>query len=173
MKRIVLGVTGSIAAYKAAELTRLFVANGDEVHVIMTDSACKFVTPLTFQTLSRNTVAVDMFNEPKDWKPEHISLAKLADLVIVAPASANTIAKIANGIADNMLTATILATRAQLAIAPAMNEGMWLNEVTQENISRLIKRGAMIISPREGELACGVSGAGRMAEPKTIFEELK
>ena len=126
MRRIVLGVTGSIAAYKAAELVRLFVKNGDEVHVVMTDAACEFVKPLTFQTLSRNPVLVDQFAPPVSWKPEHISLAEAADLVVVAPATANTIAKMRYGIADNLLTATLLATRAPIAIAPAMNDGMWV-----------------------------------------------
>ena len=172
-KRILLGVTGSIAAYKAAELVRLFVKNGDDVHVVMTPAACEFVAPLTFQTLSRNPVATEQFEPPREWKPGHISLAQSADLVVVAPATANTIAKMAHGIADNLLTSTLLATKAQIAIAPAMNEGMWLNAATVENVETLRRRGVLVISPREGDLACGTAGAGRMAEPKDIFEELK
>ena len=123
MRKIVLGVTGSIAAYKAAELVRLFVKNGDEVHVIMTPAACEFVRPLTFQTLSRNPVLVDQFAPPVAWMPEHISLADCADLVVVAPATANTIAKMRHGIADNLLTATLLATKAPVVVAPVMNTG--------------------------------------------------
>jgi phosphopantothenoylcysteine synthetase/decarboxylase len=172
-KRILLGVTGSIAAYKAAELVRLFVKNGDDVHVVMTPAACEFVAPLTFQTLSRNPVATGQFEPPREWKPGHISLAQSADLVVVAPATANTIAKMAHGIADNLLTSTLLATKAQIAIAPAMNEGMWLNAATVENVETLRRRGVLVISPREGDLACGTAGAGRMAEPNDIFEELK
>ncbi|MBO7482394.1 MAG: hypothetical protein J6U17_00720 [Kiritimatiellae bacterium] len=173
MRKIVVGVTGSIAAYKAAELVRLFVKNGDEVHVVMTSAACEFVSPLTFRTLSRNPVLVDQCAEPAEWRPEHVSLAEMADLVVVAPATANTIAKMAHGIADNLLAATLLATRAQIAVAPAMNCGMWANPATQENVATLVKRGVLVIHPREGELACGTAGAGRMAEPAEIFKELK
>ena len=173
MRRIVLGVTGSIAAYKAAELVRLFVKNGDEVHVVMTEAACEFVKPLTFQTLSRNPVLVDQFSPPVSWKPEHISLAEAADLVVVAPATANTIAKMRYGIADNLLTATLLATRAPIAIAPAMNDGMWESAVTQDNIAALRERGVKVIDPDSGELACGTSGKGRMMESEEIFKALK
>ena len=171
-RNIVLGVTGSIAAYKAAELVRLFVANGDAVHVVMTPAACEFVRPLTFQTLSRNPVAVEAFAPPAEWKPGHVALAALADLVVVAPATANTIAKMAHGIADNLLLSTVLATRAPVAVAPAMNDGMWENAATRENVATLERRGVRIVSPREGELACGTRGAGRMAEPGDIFAEL-
>ena len=173
MRRIVLGVTGSIAAYKAAELVRLFVKNGDEVHVVMTEAACEFVKPLTFQTLSRNPVLVDQFSPPVSWKPEHISLAEAADLVVVAPATANTIAKMRYGIADNLLTATLLATRAPIASAPAMNDGMWESAVTQDNIAALRERGVKVIDPDSGELACGTSGKGRMMESEEIFKALK
>jgi len=172
-RKILLCVTGSIAAYKAAELLRLFVKNGDEVRVVMTPAACEFVAPLTFRTLSRNPVAVDQFAQPAEWKPEHISLAEWADLAIVAPATANTMAKMAYGIADNLLTATLLATRAQIAVAPAMNDGMWGAPATIENIEKLRSRGVLVMSPREGDLACGRRGLGRMPEPQEIFEELK
>ena len=172
MKKILLGVTGSIAAYKACELIRLFVKNGDEVTVVMTKAATEFVAPLTFQTLSRNPVFVDQFAPPVSWKPEHISLAEAADLVVVAPATANTIAKMRYGLADNLLTATLLATRAPIAIAPAMNTGMWESPVTQDNIAALKARGVTVIEPGDGELACGVKGKGRMMEPEKIFAAL-
>ncbi len=171
-RKVIIGVTGSIAAYKAAELLRLFVKNGDDVRVVMTPAACEFVRPLTFQTLSRNPVAVDQFAQPVEWKPGHISLAEWADLAIVAPATANTIAKMAHGIADNLLTATMLATRAKIAVAPAMNDGMWCAAATIENIEKLRARGVLVMSPREGDLACGRRGLGRMPEPDEIFAEL-
>ena len=164
-----MGVTGSIAAYKAAELVRLFVKNGDEVHVILTPAACEFVRPLTFQTLSRNPVSVEQFAAPAEWKPEHISLADCADLVVVAPATANTLAKMRYGLADNLLTATLLATKAPIVVAPAMNTGMWESAVTQENLAALKARGVTVVEPGDGELACGVKGKGRMMEPEKIF----
>ena len=170
-RRILLGVTGSIAAYKAAELVRLFVKNGDEVRVVMTPAATRFVAPLTFQTLSRNPVYVEEFDRPVEWRPEHISLAD-CDLVVVAPASANTLAKLRHGIADNLLTSTLLATRAPVAVAPAMNDGMWESPVTQENIAALGARGVKVLVPGTGELACGTVGLGRMAEPAEIFAAL-
>ena len=169
-RKILLGITGSIAAYKAAELVRLFVRNGDDVQVVMTDAATKFVAPLTFQTLSRNPVLVDQFAPPAAWKPEHISLAESADLVLVAPASANTLAKMRMGIADNLLTATLLATHAPIFVAPAMNDGMWRNAATQENLAALKARGVTVIGPAAGDLACGTSGLGRMLEPSEIFD---
>lgn len=170
-RRILLGVTGSIAAYKAAELVRLFVKNGDEVRVVMTPAATRFVAPLTFQTLSRNPVYVEEFDRPVEWRPEHISLAD-CDLAVVAPASANTIAKLRHGLADNLLTSTLLATRAPVAVAPAMNDGMWESPVTQENIAALGARGVKVLVPGTGELACGTVGLGRMAEPAEIFAAL-
>ena len=169
-RKILLGVTGSIAAYKAVELVRLFIRNGDAVTVVMTPAATEFVKPLTFQTLSRNPVFVDQFAPVVSWKPEHISLAESADLVLVAPATANTLAKMRYGLADNLLTATLLATRAKIAVAPAMNTGMWESPVTQENIAALKARGVMVIEPVDGELACGVRGKGRMMDPEKIFE---
>ena len=170
-RKIVLGVTGSIAAYKAAELTRLFVKNGDEVNVIMTEAATKFVAPLTFQTLSRNPVSIDQFAPPVSWKPEHISLAESAELFVVAPATANTIAKMRYGLADNLLTASLLATKAKIVVAPVMNTGMLENPVTQENIAALKARGVKVVEPDSGELACGASGKGRMPEASEVFKE--
>ena len=170
-RRILLGVTGSIASYKAAELVRLFVKNGDEVRVVMTPAATKFVGPLTFQTLSRNPVYIEEFDRPAEWRPEHISLAD-CDLAVVAPASANTIAKLRDGLADNLLTSTLLATRAPVVLAPAMNDGMWESPVTQENVAALAARGVKVLVPGTGELACGTVGLGRMPEPADIFAAL-
>ena len=167
--KIVLGVTGSIAAYKACELVRLLVKRGDDVHVVMTEHARAFVTPLTFQTLSRNPVECDMFATPQDWEPEHVSLAASADLVVVAPATANILAKMAHGIADDLLSSTLLATKAPVVVAPAMNDGMWANPATQANIEMLASRGVHVVQPGTGDLACGTSGTGRMAEPVEIF----
>ena len=168
MRKILLCVTGSIAAYKAVELVRLFIKNGDAVQVVMTDAATKFVTPLTFQTLSRNPVYIDQFGPVVSWRPEHIALSE-CDLALVAPATAHPIAKLRNGLADNLLTATLLATRAPIALAPAMNTGMWESAVTQENIAALKARGVKVIEPVDGELACGVKGCGRMMDPEQIF----
>ena len=172
MRKVLLGVTGSIAAYKAVELVRLFVRNGDDVTVVMTPAACEFVKPLTFQTLSRNPVFVDQFAPPASWKPEHVSLAESADLVLVEPATANTLAKMRYGLADNLLTATLLATRAPVVVAPAMNTGMWESPVTQENVAALRQRGVTVVEPVDGELACGASGKGRMMDPAAIFKRL-
>ena len=166
---VVLGVTGSIAAYKACELVRLLVKRGDDVHVVMTEHARAFVTPLTFRTLSRNEVECDLFEDPRDWKPGHVSLAASADLVVVAPATANILAKMAHGIADDLLSSTLLATKAPVVVAPAMNDGMWENPATQANVAALAARGVRIVSPGVGDLACGTSGAGRMAEPSEIL----
>lgn len=171
MRKVLLGVTGSIAAYKAVELVRLFIKNGDSVTVVMTLAACEFVKPLTFQTLSRNPVFVDQFAPVVSWKPEHIALSE-CDLALVAPATANTIAKMRYGLADNLLCATLLATRAPIVIAPAMNTGMWESPVTQENIAALKARGVRVIEPVDGELACGLKGNGRMMDPEKIFAAL-
>ena len=167
--KVVLGVTGSIAAYKACELVRLLVKRGDEVHVVMTEHARAFVTPLTFQTLSRNPVECNLFEDPQDWKPEHISLAAAADLVVVAPATANILAKMAYGLADDLLSSTLLATKAPVVVAPAMNTGMWENPATQANVAALAARGVRVVQPGTGDLACGTAGAGRMAEPADIL----
>lgn len=167
-RTVVLGVTGSIAAYKACELVRMFVKQGDDVHVVMTANACEFVTPLTFQTLSRNPVATGQFDKPADWKPGHISLAEAADAVVVAPATANIIAKMAHGMADDMLSSVLLATKAPIVVAPAMNAGMYENPATQSNLATLRSRGVKMVEPAAGELACGASGVGRLAELSAI-----
>ena len=168
MPKVVLGVTGSISAYKAAELVRLMVKRDWNVRVVMTEGATKFVTPLTFQTLSRNKVVTDMFAPVADWKPEHIDLATWADAFVVAPCTANVIAKLANGLADDTLTASALAFGPKLVIAPAMNDAMFANPATQANLATLASRGATIVSPGEGELACGTSGRGRLADLEAI-----
>lgn len=161
--QIVLGVTGSIAAYKAAELVRLMVARNWDVSVVMTEAATRFVGELTFRTLSRGPVAVDMFPEHEDWQPEHIALADRADVMVVAPCTANVMAKIACGIADDMLCAVALATKAPLVIAPAMNVGMWENAATRANVAVLKSRGVDIVDVGTGDLACGYLGKGRLA----------
>lgn len=171
-KKIVLGVSGGIAAYKACELVSRLKKLNAEVHVIMTDSAEKFVTPLTFQSLSLNQVVTDMFQSPKYWEIEHISLAKLADVLVIAPATANIIGKLASGIADDMLSTTVMATRAKVIIAPAMNTNMYENTVVQENIKKLKKLGYTFVEPAEGRLACGDVGKGKMAEPSVIEEAI-
>lgn len=161
--QIVLGVTGSIAAYKAAELLRLMVGRQWEVTVVMTKSATRFVGELTFRTLSRKPVLVEMFAELDAWRPEHIELADRADVMVIAPCTANVMAKIAHGIADDLLTAVALATRSPLVLAPAMNEGMWVNPATQANLALLQTRGVDIVDVGTGDLACGYQGKGRLA----------
>ena len=172
-RRIVLGVTGGIAAYKAAELVRELVRRGAKVRVVMTDHACKFVTPLTFETLSGNPVATDLFWVPGDFEIGHIALAEFAELVVIAPATANIIGKMAAGLADDLLTTVLLATEAPVLICPAMNAKMYTNSVVKENLARLVLRGHMILEPGYGELACRVEGQGRLAEPSEIAEEIE
>ncbi|HHT06950.1 MAG: bifunctional phosphopantothenoylcysteine decarboxylase/phosphopantothenate--cysteine ligase CoaBC [Christensenellales bacterium] len=169
-KTVVLGITGGIAAYKACEVVSRLKKAGVNVHVIMSRNACEFVQPLTLQTLSQNLVAVDTFEAPDVMDVEHISLAKKADVLLIAPATANIIAKLALGIADDMLTTTALATQAPLLIAPAMNTVMWQHPATQANLATLVARGAKTIGPDGGLLACGDVGAGRMSEPADIVE---
>lgn len=168
-KNVVLGVTGGIAAYKACELTSRLRKAGAQVYVIMTKNACEFVSPLTFETLSNHPVVSDTFQRPATWEVEHIALAKRADVFVIAPATANILAKMAHGIADDMLSTTVLATRAPVLAAPAMNTGMWENAATRENVKILASRGVRFIGPEGGFLACGDSGAGRMSEPADIF----
>ncbi|MDO5378184.1 MAG: bifunctional phosphopantothenoylcysteine decarboxylase/phosphopantothenate--cysteine ligase CoaBC [Clostridia bacterium] len=169
-KCVVLGVTGGIAVYKACEILRLLQKRGIDVFVVMTKNATRFVSPLTFETLSGHPVAVDTFERPATWEVEHIALAKRADLFLIAPATANIMAKLANGIADDMLSTTALATRAPVMIAPAMNTGMWDNPATQQNLRTLEARGVQIIAPATGHLACGDSGAGKLEAVETIAE---
>lgn len=162
MKTIILGVSGSIAAYKAADLTSQLVKRNHTVFAVLTENAAQFVGPMTFQTLSKNPVTSGVFDERESWRPTHIDLADRADLLLIAPATANIIAKLAHGIADDALTSLALATRAPLLIAPAMNGKMWLHAATQQNIATLKSRGAEFIGPEEGMLACGYEGLGRL-----------
>ena len=161
-KNIVLGVTGSIAAYKAADLTSLLVKKGHDVHVVMTESARRFITPLTLQTLSKHPVTTDVFDEQESWCPGHIELADRADLLLIAPASAAALARLACGLADDAITCIALATRAPVLIAPAMNGKMWSHPATVQNTETLRTRGVHFIGPDEGLLACGYEGAGRL-----------
>ncbi|TYP60001.1 bifunctional phosphopantothenoylcysteine decarboxylase/phosphopantothenate--cysteine ligase CoaBC [Thermosediminibacter litoriperuensis] len=172
-KFIALGVTGSIAAYKAVELVRLLKKRGAQVQVVMTRSAREFVTPLTFQVVSGNPVITDMFEKPVHWEVEHVSLADRADLFVVAPATANVIAKMAAGIADDMLTAAVLATRAKVLVVPAMNVNMFCNPITQDNINYLKEKGFFVMDPAEGFLACGYSGKGRFPEPADVLKVIE
>ncbi|HWF19926.1 MAG TPA: flavoprotein [Verrucomicrobiae bacterium] len=163
-KKIVLGVTGSIAAYKAAELTSLLTKQGFDVRVVMTGDAQKFITPLAFKTLSRHPVMTDLYDEEEGWKPAHIELADGADLLLVAPATANVLAKLAHGLADDALSCIALALnpKAKILLAPAMNGKMWLHPATQQNVATLKSRGAEFIGPEEGLLSCGYEGLGRL-----------
>jgi phosphopantothenoylcysteine decarboxylase/phosphopantothenate--cysteine ligase len=167
-KRILLGITGGIAAYKCAELTRLFIKAGAEVRVVMTQSATEFITPLTLQALSGNRVHLDLLDPEAEAAMGHIELARWADLVLVAPATANSIARITHGEADDILTTLVLATPAPIAIAPAMNQGMWSDAQTQANMAALAARGYTLIGPGSGEQACGDVGLGRLSEPDEI-----
>jgi len=172
-KKIILGVTGGIAAYKAAELVRELVRSGAEVFVVMTHSAQAFITPLTFQTLSGNKVTTELFSLIEESEIGHIALADRAELLVIAPATANIIGKIAGGIADDMLTTIVMATKAPVLLAPAMNVHMWENPICQENIQKLRGRGFHFIDPEAGELACGYEGKGRLAEIPAIVEEIR
>ena len=168
-RTVILGVTGSIAAYKSAEIASLLRKAGHEVFVVMTRSAAEFITPLTLATLSRNPVLRDLSEEQEGgWKPGHIELADRADLLLVAPASADSIARLANGFADDALGAVALATRAPLLIAPAMNGKMWEHPATRANTEMLKSRGAAFVGPAEGMLACGYEGTGRLADVAEI-----
>lgn len=169
-KTILLGVTGGIAAYKSANLASLLVKAGAEVRVIMTENATNFITPTTFETLTGHKCITDTFDRNFEFKVEHISLAQKADAIIIAPATANIIAKLAHGIADDMLTTTVLASKAPKIISPAMNTAMFENPITQDNISTLKKYGMTIIEPAQGLLACGDIGAGKMPEPEVILQ---
>lgn len=172
-KDIVMGICGGIAAYKAAELVREITRGGGQVHVILTRSAREFITPLTMQTLSGNVVATDLFKLYEEKEVGHISLARRAHVLVIAPATANIIGKIAQGIADDMLSTVVMATKAPVLIVPAMNEAMWENSAVQHNVDTLKHRGYHFVEPGWGDLACGVRGTGRMADIRDIIEELE
>lgn len=170
MKNIVIGITGGIAAYKACDIVGYYKKKGYNIDVIMTKNACEFITPLTLETLSGNKVVTDMFDTPDYREVKHISLASKADLFIIAPATANILGKVANGIADDMLSTTIMATKAPVVFAPAMNNGMYDNPIVQNNISKLKNYGYKFIEPDIGHLACGYEAKGRLASKEKIFE---
>lgn len=171
-RTVLVGITGAIAAYKTLELIRMLKRNNAEVKVIATPNALEFVTLTTLQSLSQNPVSVNQY-DIEEYKPEHISLADSADLFVIAPMSANTLSKIANGICDNLLTSVICAYKKPIIIAPSMNTGMWDNEFVQENINKLKSKNIEIVEPEEGFLACGYNGKGRLADINTIFEKIK
>ncbi len=172
-KNVVLGVTASIAIYKACEIVRRLCAEGLNVCVVMTNEAKQLISPLVFQSLSGNRAYCGLFDEPQPWGIEHISLAEKADLVLVAPATANIIAKSASGICDDLLTCVVCATCAPVIFCPAMNENMYLNKITQENIRKLKSLSYRFIEPRKGKLACGETGLGCLAEVDTIIKEVR
>lgn len=170
---IIVGVTASIAAFKAADIVSQLRKASCEVHVVMTPDATKLIAPLTFQTLSRNPVLIDLFDEQPGWQPGHIELADQADLLLIAPATANAVAELALGLAPNAIGAIALATLAPILIAPAMNGKMWQHPATQGHVETLTKRGVHFADPQSGDLACGYQGIGRLAEPATIVEAAK
>jgi len=171
-KNIVLGVTGSIAAHKAVDICSQLTKAGAYVHVVMTKDAQEFITSLPFKTLSRNPVITSLYDEEEGWRPAHIRLADEADLILVAPATANTIAKLANGLADDALGCIVLAVdpEVKLIIAPALNGKMWVSPATQANVRTLTERGVQFIGPEEGDLACGYEGMGRLSSVEKITE---
>ena len=171
-RRVVLGVTGSIAAHKAVDITSQLTRGGFAVNVVMTADALRFITPLPFKTMSRHAVMTDLYDEEEGWKPAHIELADTADLLLIAPATANVIAKLAHGIADDALTciALALAPAAQVLIAPAMNGKMWQHAATQQNVAVLKSRGVEFVGPDEGLLSCGYEGIGRLMPVERIVE---
>ena len=171
-KTIVLGVTGSIAAYKTANLASMLVKLNADVHVIMTQNATQFITPMTFETLTNNKCIVDTFDRNFNYEVKHVSLAKRGDLFMVAPCTANVIGKVAGGICDDMLTTTIMATKAPVLFAPAMNTGMWENPILQDNLQKLKHYGYHIIEPIVGRLACGDTGSGKMPSEETLLEQI-
>jgi phosphopantothenoylcysteine decarboxylase len=173
MKNIALGVTGSIAAHKAVDIASNLTKLGHQVSVILTPDAQKFITPLPFKTLSRQPVLTDLYDEEEGWKPSHIRVADEADLLLIAPATANTIAKMAHGLADDALSCIALSLNPNVPIllAPAMNGKMWLHPATQENVQKLVKRGAVFIGPEEGLLSCGYEGIGRLWNIQGILDK--
>ena len=172
-RKIICGVTGGIAAYKAAELVSTLSRRGADTTVIMTASAQKFITPLTLRTLSGNPVITNLWGDQNPSEPIHVSIAETAELIVVAPATANTIGKIASGIADDMLTCTIMAFTGPVVIAPAMNDAMYHNTFVQRNLKELKNAGMILIGPERGRLASGKSGMGRMSDPQTIIRVLE
>lgn len=171
-KNLLLGVTGGIAAYQSADLVGMFRARLADVHVIMTKASTNFITPLTLEVISLHPVTVEMFDETYHPGIEHITLGRMTDIVVIAPATENFIGKIANGIADDMLTTTIMAVKAPVVICPAMNENMWLNPIVQENVSKLKRLGYRFVDPEYGEMACGGEGWGRLARLDKIVAAL-
>jgi len=172
-KNIILGITASIAIYKACEIVRRLRKEGFSVTVVMTKEAEKLISPLLFQSLSENKVYIDLFERPQDWEIEHVSLAKRADLILIAPATANIIAKLASGICDDLLTCLVLAAKARVLIAPAMHENMYKHKITQENIQKLKSIGYKFIAPIKGRLVSGEIGLGHLAEIDKIIQEVK
>ena len=172
-KSIIIGVSGGIAAYKTAYLVSALSKTEADVNVIMTENACEFISPLVFETLTGNKCYVDTFDRNFKFDVEHISLAKKADIFMIAPATANVIAKIANGIADDMLTTTFLASKCKKIVSPAMNTAMFENQITQDNIAKLKKYGIGVVEPQNGLLACGDTGAGKMPEPDFLFDVIE
>jgi phosphopantothenoylcysteine decarboxylase/phosphopantothenate--cysteine ligase len=172
-KNILIGVTGGISAYKVCDIISSLKYKGANINVIMTKNATKFITPLTLETLSKNKVYVDMFDFDYESEVKHIALAKKADLILVAPCSANVIAKLANGVADDMLTTTLIASKAQVIIAPAMNDNMYSNSIVQDNINKLKRFGYEFVEPDIGNLACGYIGRGKLAKKETIISYLE
>lgn len=171
-KTVVLGISGGIAAYQAVEIVGHLRIRLADVYVIMTKAAAKFISPLSMETVSLHPVVVDMFGEPKQWNIPHISLAQMADILLIAPATANIIGKIANGIADDMLSTTVMASKAPVVIAPAMNENMWANAIVQGNVEKLKTLGYQFVDPEYGPMACGGEGWGRLAKIEAIISKL-
>lgn len=172
-KEIILGVSASVAIYKACEILRRLKADGFSVTVVMTKEAQELIQPMLFASLSSNRVYSEMFDTPENWEIEHVSLADKAGLILIAPATANVIAKIASGICDDLLTCVVSATKSPVVICPAMNENMYRNKITQENIRKLKTFGYKFVGPKEGRLACNKTGIGCLAEVETIVQEVK
>jgi phosphopantothenoylcysteine decarboxylase len=175
MKNIVLGVTGSIAAHKAVDLASQLTKDGFNVHVVMTADALRFLTPLPFKTMSRHPVVTDLYDEEDGWKPAHITLADQADLLLIAPATANILAKMAHGMADDALTCIALALQpaGKVLVAPAMNGKMWQHAATQQNVVTLTQRGVKFVGPDDGMLSCGYEGIGRLAPVEQIIQQAR
>lgn len=172
-KNIIVGISGGIAAYKACEIVSYLVREGANVDAVMTQNATQFITPLTLETLSKNKVRFCMFDNKDHTQVEHIYLAQKADLFLVVPATANLLGKVANGIADDMLSTTIMATRAPVVFAPAMNNNMYTNKIVQNNINKLKDYGYYFVEPQEGNLACGYKAVGKLAKKEIIIEYIK